>query len=49
MHPQGSFDRPGWLRIESYCLGMITGWGIHGYALAVEHIGRLSRSRAEHT
>ena len=20
-------DRPGWLRIESYCLGMITGWG----------------------
>jgi len=22
-------DRPGWLRIESYCLGMITGWGAH--------------------
>ncbi|MBI4660739.1 MAG: Gfo/Idh/MocA family oxidoreductase, partial [Verrucomicrobia bacterium] len=22
-------DRPGWLRIESYCLGMITGWGSH--------------------
>ncbi len=21
--------RPGWLRIESYCLGMITGWGSH--------------------
>jgi 3-dehydroquinate dehydratase II len=31
------------------CTGMITGLGIHGYALAVEHIGRLSRSRAEHT
>ena len=29
VHPQGSFDRPGWLRIESYCLGMITGWGSH--------------------
>ena len=22
-------DRPGWLRIDSYCLGMITGWGAH--------------------
>jgi 3-dehydroquinate dehydratase-2 len=28
------------------CTGMITGLGIHGYALAVEHIGNLSRSRA---
>ncbi|MDD4868999.1 MAG: Gfo/Idh/MocA family oxidoreductase [Kiritimatiellae bacterium] len=22
-------DRPGWLRIDTYCLGMITGWGAH--------------------
>jgi len=30
VHPQNSIDdRPGWLRIESYCLGMITGWGSH--------------------
>ena len=28
VHPQNSLsDRPGWLRIESYCLGMITAWG----------------------
>ncbi len=30
VHPQsGISDRPGWLRIDSYCLGMITGWGSH--------------------
>lgn len=35
VHPQGPDvrsrygERPGWLRIESYCLGMITGWGSH--------------------
>ena len=30
VHPQNSItDRPGWLRIDSYCLGMITGWGSH--------------------
>lgn len=30
VHPQNSIsDRPGWLRIECYCLGMITGWGSH--------------------
>ena len=28
------------------CTGMITGLGIHGYALAVEHIGHLARSGA---
>jgi len=27
-------DRPGWLRIESYCLGMITGWGSHHFDIA---------------
>ena len=30
VHPQNSIsDRPGWLRIDTYCLGMITGWGSH--------------------
>jgi hypothetical protein len=27
-------SRPGWLRNESYCLGMITGWGAHHYDTA---------------
>jgi myo-inositol 2-dehydrogenase / D-chiro-inositol 1-dehydrogenase len=27
-------DRPGWLRIEAYCLGMITGWGSHHVDIA---------------
>jgi predicted dehydrogenase len=29
VHPQGSFDRPGWLRCEQFGAGMITGWGAH--------------------
>lgn len=29
VHPQGDFGRPGWLQIERYCKGMITGWGAH--------------------
>jgi predicted dehydrogenase len=29
VHPQGSFDRPGWLRCEQFGAGMITGWGSH--------------------
>jgi myo-inositol 2-dehydrogenase/D-chiro-inositol 1-dehydrogenase len=29
VHPQMSYERPGWLQIEPYCLGMITGWGSH--------------------
>lgn len=28
-HPQGNYERPGWLQIEAYCRGMITGWGSH--------------------
>jgi predicted dehydrogenase len=24
-----SYERPGWLQIEPYCRGMITGWGSH--------------------
>ncbi len=27
-------DRPGWLRIDCYCLGMITGWGSHHFDIA---------------
>jgi predicted dehydrogenase len=29
VHPQDSFDRPGWLRCEQFGAGMITGWGAH--------------------
>jgi predicted dehydrogenase len=29
VHPQTSFDRPGWLRCEQFTAGMITGWGAH--------------------
>jgi myo-inositol 2-dehydrogenase / D-chiro-inositol 1-dehydrogenase len=37
-------SRPGWLRNESYCLGMITGWGAHHFDTAhwgmnLEHSG----------
>jgi myo-inositol 2-dehydrogenase/D-chiro-inositol 1-dehydrogenase len=31
VHPQQDYGRPGWLRNEAYCLGMITGWGSHHY------------------
>lgn len=34
VHPQKDFSRPGWLRIDSYCLGMITGWGSHHVDIA---------------
>jgi predicted dehydrogenase len=30
-HPRQGYSRPGWLRNESFCLGMITGWGSHHY------------------
>ena len=30
----GKWERPGWLRWESACLGMITGWGSHHYDIA---------------
>lgn len=29
VHPQDSYDRPGWLRCEQFGAGMITGWGSH--------------------
>jgi predicted dehydrogenase len=31
VHPQKGYGRPGWLRIEQYGSGMITGWGQHHY------------------
>ncbi len=42
--PQKDYSRPGWLRHEAYCLGMITGWGAHHYdtahwGLNCEHSG----------
>ncbi len=29
VHPQRDYSRPGWLQIQRYCLGMVTGWGSH--------------------
>ena len=31
VHPQHDFSRPGWLRIEQFGAGMITGWGAHHF------------------
>jgi predicted dehydrogenase len=44
VHPREGYSRPGWLRHEAHCLGMITGWGSHHYdtmhwALDCEHTG----------
>jgi myo-inositol 2-dehydrogenase / D-chiro-inositol 1-dehydrogenase len=45
VHPQDSItSRPGWLRHEAHCLGMITGWGAHHFDVAhwgmnLEHSG----------
>ena len=44
VHPQADYSRPGWLRHEAHCLGMITGWGSHHYdtmhwALEYENTG----------
>jgi len=45
VHPQNSVvARPGWLRTETHCLGMITGWGAHHFDTAhwgmdMEHTG----------
>jgi predicted dehydrogenase len=34
VHPPEGFTRPGWLQIEPYCRGMITGWGSHMFDIA---------------
>lgn len=39
VHPESGFGRPGWLQVEAYCLGMITGWGSHMYDIAQWGIG----------
>lgn len=39
VHPQGNRGRPGFLQVEQYCLGMITGWGAHIYDIARWGIG----------
>jgi predicted dehydrogenase len=44
VHPQDSYDRPGWLRCEQFGAGMITGWGSHHldcahWAMDTEHTG----------
>ncbi len=31
VHPQSGYGRPGWLRLEQFGAGMITGWGQHHY------------------
>ncbi len=31
VHPQEGYGRPGWLRLEQYGAGMITGWGQHHF------------------
>jgi len=42
VHPQNDLKisgRPGWLQIEKYCRGMITGWGAHTYDIAQWGLG----------
>jgi len=39
VHPQNGYGRPGWLQIEDYCRGMITGWGSHMYDIAQWALG----------
>jgi myo-inositol 2-dehydrogenase / D-chiro-inositol 1-dehydrogenase len=39
VHPQDSYDRPGWITTEDFGLGMITNWGTHALDLAQWGIG----------
>ena len=44
VHPQDTYDRPGWLRCEQFGAGMITGWGSHHidcahWAMGTEYTG----------
>ena len=34
VHPQNGYGRPGWLRVQDYGAGMITGWGSHHLDIA---------------
>lgn len=47
VHPQNDYGRPGWLRIEHYGAGMITGWGQHhfdsaAWGMDTEYTGPIS-------
>lgn len=54
VHPQNSYDRPGWLRCDAYCCGMITGWGAHhvdtaNWGMDTEYTGPIEvEGRAEY-
>ena len=39
VHPQDGYGRPGWLQIDPYSRGMITGWGAHMYDIAQWALG----------
>ncbi|MBD3276265.1 MAG: gfo/Idh/MocA family oxidoreductase [Candidatus Marinimicrobia bacterium] len=34
VHPHNGYSRPGWLRLQDYTAGMITGWGAHHLDIA---------------
>lgn len=47
VHPQQGYGRPGWLRIEQFGAGMITGWGQHhfdsaAWGMDTEYTGPIS-------
>ena len=47
VHPQKGYGRPGWLRLEQYGAGMITGWGQHhfdsaAWGMDTEYTGPIS-------
>jgi predicted dehydrogenase len=47
VHPQKGYDRPGWLRMEQFGAGMITGWGQHhfdsaAWGMDTEYTGPIS-------
>jgi len=47
VHPQTDYGRPGWLRLEQFGAGMITGWGQHhfdsaAWGMDTEYTGPIS-------
>ncbi len=47
VHPQNDYSRPGWLRLEQFGAGMITGWGQHhfdsaAWGMDTEYTGPIS-------
>lgn len=47
VHPAKGYDRPGWLRVRDYCLGMVTGWGAHHMDIAHWGMGMENSGPAE--